>query len=218
MLNKAQIAETAQYYNQDRPSITSLVQSGRHVILDLGCGAGVVGQKLMASGKAAEVIGVELFAPAAKRAATHYSKVYCEDIEAMELPYASYFDYVICGDILEHLKDPYTVVKRIWSWLKDDGLLVCSVPNVRYWKVIVRLLFLGAWDYSDAGVLDRTHLRFFTRKTCFRMLEDAHFRVRFSRTLISGRRYQFLNRLSLGVFEDLFGSQLVVLAEKVRNP
>jgi 2-polyprenyl-3-methyl-5-hydroxy-6-metoxy-1,4-benzoquinol methylase len=177
MVNESHISALDEYYNRERTSIVSLIKPGPNVVLDLGCGAGAVGRKLISVGKATEVFGIELFASAAEEAARHYAKVHCGDIEEMNLPYTMRFDYVICGDILEHLKDPYTIVKRIHGWLKDDGFIICSFPNVRYWKVIFKLVFKGAWDYSDAGVLDRTHLRFFTRKSCIMMLHDGHFSI-----------------------------------------
>lgn len=191
-----------------------LVKEGPNVVLDLGCGSGAVGKTLRETGRAAELVGVELFEAAAAQAREFYSRVYTGDIEELQLSYHRSFDYVLCGDILEHLKDPYSVVRRIRGWLKDDGYLICSVPNVRHWRIITNLMFRGAWDYEDAGILDRTHLRFFTRKTCFRMLEDASFSVVFSRMLISGRKYLLLNALTFKLFDDLLGSQIVTVARK----
>ncbi len=214
MLNQAHISNQDTYYNRERPSIVSLVRSGPNVVLDLGCGAGAVGRKLLQEGKAATVIGVELFSAAAQQAAPHYSAVHIGDIEELTLPYAAHFDYVLCGDILEHLKDPYSVVKRIHGWLKDDGRLICSLPNVRHWPVIANLAFRGAWDYQDAGVMDRTHLRFFTRRSCFNMLREAGFDVEQWRMLIGGRKYQLLNRVTFGIFDEFLGSQTVTLARK----
>jgi len=173
-----------------------------------------MGRNLVSEGKAVQIIGVELFAAAAQAASESYATVHTGDIEEMDLPYSRFFDYIICGDILEHLKDPYKIVRIARTWLKDDGVFICSLPNVRYWKVLYRLAFHGSWDYADAGVLDKTHLRFFTRKSCYQMFHEAGFQINSSRMLISGRRYQFLNTLTLRVFEDLFGSQLVIAASK----
>jgi SAM-dependent methyltransferase len=212
--NPSQSSKADLYYNRDRPSITSLVTPGPNRILDLGCGSGNVGKRLKEQGKAGELIGVELFEDAAAEAARSYNKVFTGDIETLELPYEKYFDYVICGDILEHLKDPYSVVRRIGGWLKDDGRFICSVPNVRHWPVAANLIFRGAWEYRDAGVMDRTHLRFFTRRSCFDMLHQGGFEVEKWRLLISGRKYQLLNRLTLNLFYELLGSQVVTLARK----
>lgn len=214
MLNQAHISNQDTYYNRERPSIVGLVRTAPNVVLDLGYGAGAVGRRLLQEGKASIVVGVELFAAAAQEAARHYSAVHTGDIEEMTLPYAAHFDYVLCGDILEHLKDPYSVVKKIHGWLKDDGRLVCSLPNVRHWKVLAELAFHGAWDYQDAGVMERTHLRFFTRRSCFNMLRGAGFEVEQWRMLIAGRGYLLLNGVTFGLFAEFLGSQIVTLARK----
>jgi len=194
MLNQAHISNQDTYYNRERPSIVGLVRTAPNVVLDLGYGAGAVGRRLLQEGKASIVVGVELFAAAAQEAA--------------------HFDYVLCGDILEHLKDPYSVVKKIHGWLKDDVRLVCSLPNVRHWKVLAELAFHGAWDYQDAGVMERTHLRFFTRRSCFNMLRGAGFEVEQWRMLIAGRGYLLLNGVTFGLFAEFLGSQIVTLARK----
>jgi O-antigen biosynthesis protein len=214
MLNTAHESTTDLYYNQPRPSILSRVQPGPNLILDLGCGTGAVGRGLMAAGKASQVVGVELFEAAAAVASQYYAKVYTGDIEVLELPYHRAFDYVICGDILEHLREPAAVLRKIHRWLKDDGWLVCSVPNIRYWRVLYDLAVKGQWEYTDAGVLDKTHLRFFTRRSCFRMVTQAGFAVSSSHMLIYGRRWRMLNALTLRMLEDVWGSQVVVVAHK----
>jgi 2-polyprenyl-3-methyl-5-hydroxy-6-metoxy-1,4-benzoquinol methylase len=212
--NPSQTSKADVYYNRDRPSIQGLVKKGPNRILDLGCGAGAVGKRLLEQGKATELVGVELFEDAAAEAAQSYHKVFTGDIETLELPYSEHFDYVICGDILEHLKDPYSVVRRIGGWLKPDGQFICSVPNVRYWPVLTNLIFRGAWEYRDAGVMDRTHLRFFTRRSSFAMLNDAGFEVIQNRMLIFGRKFQLLNAVTFGLFDEFLGSQTVTLAKK----
>lgn len=214
MINDAHNTSNAIYYNRDRPSIVALVTTGPHVILDLGCGSGAVGRKLLESGKASKMIGVEIFPSAAKEASKYYAKVHEGDIEAMSLPYGQQFDYVLCGDILEHLKDPYSVVARIPGWLKNDGHFICSVPNVRHWRVLREVICQGEWKYREAGIMDQTHLRFFTRRSCFRMLQEAGFTVKKHQMLISGRRYIALNALTCGLFQEFFGSQIVALAAK----
>jgi 2-polyprenyl-3-methyl-5-hydroxy-6-metoxy-1,4-benzoquinol methylase len=214
MLNNAHPSATDVYFNRERPSLVALVKPGPNAVLDLGCGAGAVGRKLRETGKAEEVVGVELFSLAAREAARHYTEVHSGDIEEMTLPYAKRFDYILCGDILEHLKDPYAVVNKVHGWLKDDGRFICSLPNVRYWRVLTELAFRGAWDYRDAGVMDRTHLRFFTRRSCFRMLTEANFIVERWQMLLGGRRYLLLNAVTLGLFKEFLGPQIVVLARK----
>jgi O-antigen biosynthesis protein len=214
MLNEAHQSNHDVYYNRSRPSIVALVKPGPNAILDLGCGAGAVGARLLQEGKAAEMVGVELFESAAKEAAKQYRQVHTGDIESMSLPYGKQFDYVLCGDILEHLKDPYTLVKRINDWLKDEGRLICSLPNIRHWGILRDLAMKGSWEYKDAGIMDRTHLRFFTRRTCFQMLNDAGFEVEQWRMFIGGRKNNLFNRITFGAFQEFLGSQIITVSVK----
>src|SRR5262249_11950644 len=117
----------------------------------------------------------------------------------------------------EHLREPEAVVTKAHRWLKDEGRFICSVPNVRYWRIAYELALKGAWDYGDAGILDKTHLRFFTRASCLRMLSTAGFVVTSSQMLIYGRRYRLLNRLTLTALEDLCGTQLLLVAPKAKD-
>ena len=157
-----------------------LIPEGLHTILDLGCSTGVFGRKLREQNKAREVVGVEIFEEAADEAARHYEKVYRRDVEQLNLDCESYFDFVICGDIIEHLKDPWRMLGRIKTRLKTEGHALVSIPNVRYWRVLRDLVFRGDWKYRDAGILDRTHLRFFTKKSFLRAMTDAGFDIAYS--------------------------------------
>ena len=214
MLNSAHTSGTDGYYTRQRPSITSLVCPGQNHILDLGCGSGAVGRSLLDSRKAGRLVGVEIFETAAAEARKFYDQVFTGDIEQMDLPFDGSFDYVLCGDILEHLKDPYTLVRRINSWLKPGGFLICSLPNVRHWKVVADLTFRGHWNYADSGVMDKTHLRFFTRSSGVQMLRDAQFEVESCRILYWGRKYKIFDALSLGLFREFLGPQMVMRARK----
>lgn len=214
MINTSQSLASNIYYNRERPSITSRIKMGPNAILDLGCGTGALGRILVAAGKAREMIGVEIFEAAAAEAALSYSVVHQGDIECMDLPYSGRFDYVVCGDVLEHLKDPYTIVKKIAVWLKPGGHLIASVPNIRCWTVLFDLALRGRWEYQDSGIMDRTHLRFFTRSSFFAMLKGGGFDIVNHEMLISKRRFIYLNRATLGLFDGLLGSQVVVLACK----
>ena len=86
------------------------------------------------------------------------------------------FDDVVCADVLEHLPDPSAVLQRVRGWIAPGGRLYVSLPNVA--NAAVRLsLLAGRFEYADAGILDRTHLRFFTRRTARRLVEEAGFRI-----------------------------------------
>lgn len=214
MENKAISNIDAYYYNVEKNWLVALIPNGANVILDIGCANGRLGSKLRLLGKASEIIGVEIFDSAAKEAAKSYDKVYSGDIEKLNLPYSDYFDFIICGDILEHLYDPLTILNYIHGWLKNDGALIACVPNVRYWRIIFDLIFFGKWEYVDAGILDSTHLRFFTRKTAINLLKEANFTNLYWEMIIFGRKKSCFNKFTLGIFEEFLGSQVILTARK----
>lgn len=214
MENYAFKAKDDWYYNMFKPGIASLIPEGPHTVLDLGCGTGVFGRKLKGLNKARELVGVEIFDEAADEAANHYEKVYPGDLEHMNLDYENYFDFVVCGDIIEHLVDPWGMLRKINTWLKSGGHVLVSIPNVRYWRVLRDLIFYGDWEYLDGGILDKTHLRFFTKKSILRGLIDAGFNVEYTRLDVNGIKHKFFNRITFRCFEEFMGSQIIVDGKK----
>jgi len=144
-------------------------------ILDVGCSSGYLARPLAASG--ARVVGLELDAAAAAEARQVCEQVLVGDVESMELPFAAAsFDVVLCGDLVEHLRDPGATLARLRSFLRPAGRLVLTTPNVANWAMRLSLL-VGRWRYTDRGILDRTHTHLFTRKTLVETIEGAGYRV-----------------------------------------
>jgi 2-polyprenyl-3-methyl-5-hydroxy-6-metoxy-1,4-benzoquinol methylase len=144
------------------------------LVLDVGCSAGVLARELVARG--AVVDGIELDPVAASEAATVCRRVLVGDVENLELPNEGGYDVILVADLIEHLREPVKLLARLRPLLKPEGLLLLTTPNVANWSVRLRLL-AGRWDYSERGLLDRTHLRFFTRRTLIAALRDAGYRV-----------------------------------------
>lgn len=204
----------ASYYRCVKRWMLPFIQDGPNAILDLGCAEGLLGGLLQERGKAAVVDGVEIFPPVAMEAAKRYRRVHVGDIEAMSLEYGEEFDYVICGDILEHLKDPYSMVTRIRGWLKPGGMLLVCLPNIRNYRVLADLILHGEWRYVSAGILDRTHLRFFTRKSCQRMLEEGGFEVTHQHMIITGPKKTACSKLALGLLDEFLAPQVFFCGKK----
>jgi SAM-dependent methyltransferase len=215
MINPGYPDEKDDYYNDPKAFLWELVPDGPNLVMDLGCASGRLGQRLLELNKAYKLVGVELFEPAARQAMKFYENVYIADIEDLCLDYDKHFDIVICGDILEHLKDPLKTLTRIHKWLKDDGLLICSFPNIRYWRIIRDLMLRGEWKYTTSGIMDQTHLRFFTVRSFKRILNEASFDVvRVNIRLPGGPRQAMFNRVTLGLFKEFLGFQIVLSARK----
>jgi 2-polyprenyl-3-methyl-5-hydroxy-6-metoxy-1,4-benzoquinol methylase len=202
------------YYNIEKSWVIQNIPIGENRVFDLGCATGVLGKRLKEMNKASEVVGAEIFEFAAQEALKYYDKVYIGDVEDIDIEFHNYFDYVVCGDILEHLRDPWKMLKRIHGWLKEDGILHISIPNVRYWRLLRDLIIFGKWEYRDAGILDRTHLRFFAKKDIITALSGAHFEVLSHKMWINGKKQGGFNALTLGLFKEFLGSQIVVSARR----
>jgi 2-polyprenyl-3-methyl-5-hydroxy-6-metoxy-1,4-benzoquinol methylase len=164
------------YFGHVRPEVLALVPTTARSVLDIGCGAGRLGEALKAR-QEVRVVGLELNESAATAARQRLDEVFVGDVEQLDIdfPPAS-FDAIVCGDILEHLREPDRLLRRARSWLTPDGRVVASIPNVRHHSV-VRSLLEGNWTYESAGLLDRTHLRFFTRREIEKLLFRAGFAV-----------------------------------------
>lgn len=164
------------YYHFTRPELVALVPEGAKRVLDVGCAAGMMGAALKERGSV-EVIGVEINPAVAHEAANRLDKVIVGDVEEVTLPYPEgYFDAIVLGDVLEHLRDPWALLKRLRPYLVENGRLVASIPNVANISVL-RDLVRGKWQYRDAGILDRTHLRFFTLDSIREMFTNAGYRI-----------------------------------------
>jgi len=180
----------------------------------LGLCLGKDGRKIAGGGKAKEVFGVEIFPLAAVEAEKTYEEVHIGDVEELALDYENNFDYVICGDVLEHLKDPYKVMQRISKWLKPGGKILVCLPNVRNYRLLNDLVFHGKWEYVAAGILDKTHLRFFTRSSCRQMVEEAAFKVCHEQMIVSGPKKEFFNKATFGLFHEFLATQIFCVGEK----
>lgn len=145
------------------PDLLSRVPAGARSLLDVGCGAGGLGRGLRQRGHGARLVGIEPDPALAAHAAAHYDAVHRLDIEAEAPPVeAGSLDVLVYGDVLEHLRDPWAVLKRDAALLGPGGTLLVCVPNVEHWSFAARLL-AGRWRYEEMGLFDRTHLRWFTR-------------------------------------------------------
>jgi 2-polyprenyl-3-methyl-5-hydroxy-6-metoxy-1,4-benzoquinol methylase len=147
----------------------------RKRVLDVGCSSGYLARPLVANG--CTVVGIERDAAAAAEARAVCEEVVIGDVEAMELPFeAASFDVVLCGDLVEHLRDPGAFLERVRPLLQPDGRLVLTTPNVANWSMRLALL-AGRWRYTERGILDRTHTHLFTRETLLETLAAAGYRV-----------------------------------------
>lgn len=158
--------------NTSHGLLLELVGGGRRV-LDAGCATGYLAEALVARG--CRVSGVEYVPEAAEKARPHLERLLVGNLDELDLV-AEFgegaFDVLVFGDVLEHLRDPAEVLRRALPLLVPGGSVVLSVPNVAHGSLRLALL-QGRWRYTETGLLDRTHIRFFTRTSLVELLREA---------------------------------------------
>ncbi len=164
------------YFDFANPAVLRLLGTD-HDVLDVGCGSGAMGEAARAAGN--RVTGVELAESAVEAARKRLDRALrfdVTDVTGLARELGEKYDRIVFADILEHLPDPASVLSAYSSLLKPGGRVLISVPNVAAWTVRFGLL-LGNFEYAESGILDRTHLRFYTRRSGIRLLEDAGFHL-----------------------------------------
>jgi len=203
------------YYTQNRSEMIEFVPKSAKFILDVGCGAGIFAKQLKKNINA-QVWGIEMNETAANCAKQILDHVLIGNaVKIIQKLPDNYFDCVIMNDILEHLIDPYDFLLQVKSKLTTDGVVVCSIPNVRYLPNLINLFIKKQWQYEDQGILDKTHLRFFTRKSIVSTFEDLGFEILKLKGInpIQSWKFKFLNFIFLGQLADTKYMQFAVIAK-----
>jgi 2-polyprenyl-3-methyl-5-hydroxy-6-metoxy-1,4-benzoquinol methylase len=138
------------------------------------------------------------------------------DVESDRLPFEEReFDCIILADILEHLYNPWDTLKRLSSFLKDNGYILLSIPNIKYAHILRRLIFHDEWTYGEEGILDNTHIRFFTLKEIEWLLEYAGLKIsELKWRELSGRKFKFLNAILFNKIRSFSIVQYYIMANK----
>lgn len=212
--------KTATYFAAARFEIEPLLPAFAPSVLEIGCGAGQTMRWLKESGRAGQAWGVELAEPGATLAREYFEEVLVGDAESLMATafVGMQFDLILCLDVLEHMIDPWSCIETLQHRLTTDGKLVISVPNVRCLRVLAPLVLRGEWRYGDEGILDRTHLRFFTRESAQALACGTALRV--ERCLghrTADSKLAKLNRWTFGRLEDLTAVQYLIASSHAKN-
>lgn len=211
-----------EYFSNVRKDIISLIPVNPHQkILEIGAGKGNTLLFIKENKIAAEVMGVELMEfPDSYQRHPLIDKFQIANIESDNIQSPEeYFDIIICGDVLEHLVDPWIVVEKLSRYLKKDGLLIVSIPNIREWKTLCKIVFKGRFNYQpEGGIMDKTHLRFFCKRDIYHLLNTTNLKTIYSMPnfmlLPEGRKRKVLNIITLRLFENFLAVQYLFIARK----
>lgn len=207
------------YYKNIRPEMLGFIPEHAKTILEIGCGSGNFSAQLAKEG--VETWGVEPFEESANEASQKLTKVLIGTLDETlkDLP-DNYFDAIVLNDVLEHLLEPWDDIVNLKSKLKKEGVLVTSIPNVRYSKNLFKMIFNRDWKYTDDLILDRTHYRFFTKKSIKRMYKDCGYTILSIKGINVTKSFLYFpfailfNIVLLGSQFDMFFMQHATVAKK----
>ncbi len=207
------------YYANARLEMLQFIPNDAQKILEVGCGEGKFSALLTEQGK--ETWAIEPDPESAKIAAKGLTKVFHGTIDAKlsEIPDNS-FDVIVMNDVIEHLTEPWDDIQKLKSKLKEDGVFISSIPNVRYAKNLFHVLFKRDWKYADDRILDITHYRFFTKKSIRRLWEENGYSVQRMKGINRTKSFAYVpfailwNILFFFTQLDIFYMQFATVAKK----
>lgn len=210
-------------YIGPRGDLVALLPASCRALLDVGCATGALGAGLKAQRPGARVVGIEVDPAMAAEAERRLDRTIVGDVERWDEVGAALadhqFDCIVCGDVLEHLRDPWTALDRLVTLLEPGGYVLLSLPNIGHADQFVNTFVRKRWAYRERGIHDRTHLRFFARRNVTDLVEQAGLElVELRRTYRLIERPHGLNRFArfaaLPGLRDLLTFQFLVLARR----
>ena len=206
------------YYTSDRKEVYNFIAGDHCKILDFGCG----NAKFLSLFKKRdfETLGVEPVKEIADMAVNKVDKIFNETAKSsMPLLPNDHFDYITFNDVLKHMENPWDILKESLVKLNKKGKIIASIPNVRFYTNFFNLLFKNDWKYENAGILDKTHLRFFAKKSMIRLFTDSDYVIEKVVGINGPRKIHkvciafFFNIITLGLLSDIMYPQFLIIAK-----
>ena len=197
------------YHDLVRTDALAMLVGCAGTVLDFGGGVGASSASLKDAGRAEKIVLMDQVAETALQAVDHAIALDLNNAAQVKaaLAQSGPFDTVLCLDVLEHLVDPWAVIAQLEGALRPGGTMIVSLPNASHHSVLLPLIFRGRFDYQDAGIMDRTHLRWFTKATSIELASSGALQLEVVEPNLSGRRDQWLNRMTWGLLERFFAKQ-----------
>lgn len=209
-------------YDAVNVDVLGLVPQSARRILDIGCGTGALARRIK-DRIPCEIVGLTSSPSEVSIAASRLDHALLWDLNFTLPECLGVFDCIVASHVLEHLQDPAALLRSLLGCIKPKGLLIVALPNIVHWKQRCRLL-MGRFEYTEGGIMDRTHLRFFNWST-------AHALVRANGwVVVSGRAYgnfplpiirnlvpkigPAIDRAALSLRPNLFGAQFILVAQR----
>ena len=203
------------YYHDARSDLLNLIPESARLILDVGCAGGSFGRSIKERNASAVVWGIEIDDDAARAAQPRLDRVFVGDVEREDFSFGEpvLFDCIVFADVLEHLRDPWRVLRNLRQYMVPGGTIVASIPNIRHYSIIADLL-ADRWSYRASGILDIDHVRFFTLRSLRAMFAATGFEIRkVTKNLKGPRPLRFLNQVLGGRLDGLLTKKYYVVCE-----
>jgi len=203
------------YYSYERRELYPFIPAEIKRSLDVGCAKGIFSENIKKE-KGAEAWGVEMVPEVAEIAQNKLDEVLIGTFDEVheQLP-QKYFDCVFLNDVLEHMPYPDDCLVKVRKNIASGGCIVASIPNMRYIQVLIDLVWKKDWEYQESGIMDKTHLRFFTKKSIIRMFDKCGYnicRIEGINPISPRCLTSIINTLTFGSIDDVRYSQFVVIA------
>jgi len=208
------------YYSIPRHEMLDLLPDRALNILEIGCGSGQFGRLVKSRYPESKYWGIELNPIEAEAAALVLDNVLVGEVsERLNDLRTEVFDLIVCNDVLEHLVEPGQVLREIRNNLSGDGIILASIPNILFFYQMLEMIIQQDWKYVDAGILDRTHLRFFTKKSMIRLFEESGYGISLIKGINAsyGLKYLIANFVTFGFIRDWKYPQFALIASPANN-
>ncbi len=206
------------YFSNARTDILPLLPAFSDKVLEVGCGNGATLAWLKEKASCRHTTGIELLPEVGEAAKQRIDHTIIGNAEQLVSTLNGHtFQLVLLLDVLEHMVDPWSFMRRLMPLLDQGAVVLASIPNMRTAVVLSKLLFRGSFDYHDgAGIMDRTHLRWFTRKSASDLMNNEGLVVEhiIPSPNAPGSRSQLANTMTLGLFRDFFTEQFLIRSRK----
>ena len=210
------------YFSNIRKDLTNLIKPNSKdlKILEIGAAYGETLFYLKENGIASECVGVDLFEDVNnKQNYKNIDRFIFGNIEQIDLAeYNDYFDVILLPDVLEHLLEPKPVLNKIKKYLKEDGKIIVSMPNIRHYSALIKIFIKGDFRYEESGIFDYTHMRFYCRKNIQELLEISGYKIIIQESSIKNYKgksaAKLINLITFGIFEEFFSYQYFFVIKK----
>jgi len=200
------------YHGRVRSDVLELAPEGPFRVLDVGGGVGSSLAYLKSRGKCSHAVVVDLVAD---ECLPEVDAAYAGNLEDEKLlqriaQEQGEMDVILCLDVLEHLTDPWAIVESCYKLLKPGGVIIASIPNMRNYRLLIPLVFQGKFELKDAGILDRTHLRWFVRDTAIELMTPSNLSLEHIEGKIYGVKKNLLNKITFGLLRNFLCLQYFI--------